>query len=78
MPLPLSGRARRTSAVGLAAVALAALSSCSSSGAAPSVDGAGAKAGSGYDKIITSAPVADASDVDANAWAKAIKDAGLL
>lgn len=78
MPLPLSGRTRRTSAVGLAAVALAALSSCSSSGAAPSVDGAGAKAGSGYDKIITSAPVADSSDVDANAWAKKIKAQGYL
>ena len=78
MPLPLSGRTRRTSAVGLAAVALAALSSCSSSGAAPSVDAAGAKAGSGYDKIITSAPVADSSDVDANAWAKKIKAQGYL
>ncbi len=78
MPLPLSGRTRRTSAVGLAAVALAALSSCSSSGAAPSVDGAGAKAGSAYDKIITSAPVADSSDVDANAWAKKIKAQGYL
>ena len=79
MPLPLSGRTpTHLRRAGLAAVALAALSACSSSGAAPSVDGAGAKAGSGYDKIITSAPVADSSDVDANAWAKKIKAQGYL
>ena len=38
---------------------------CGSSDKAPSINGAGAKAGSSYDKIITAAPVASSSDVDA-------------
>jgi glutamate transport system substrate-binding protein len=78
MPQLISGRRRTSVAAGLAAVALVALSSCSSSDKAPSVNGAGAQAGSGYDKIITSAPVAGASDVSASTWAKKIKAQGYL
>jgi glutamate transport system substrate-binding protein len=79
MPLLMTGRRRRTSAVaGLAAAGLLALSACGSSDDAPSINGPGAKAGSSYDKIITSAPVASASDVSANAWAKKIKAQGFL
>ena len=73
MPLLMSRHNRRTSAVaGAAALALLTLSACGSSKDAPSVSGAGAKAGSDYDKIITSAPVAASGDVDKNAWAKKI------
>ena len=79
MPLLMSGRPRRTSALaGAAALALLTLSACGSSADAPSVNGAGAKGGSAYDKIITSAPVASSSDVDKNAWAKKIKSQGFL
>jgi glutamate transport system substrate-binding protein len=79
MPLLTSGRSRRTSALaGAAALALLSLSACGSSEDAPSVNGAGAKAGSAYDKIITSAPVAESGDVDKNAWAKKIKAQGFL
>jgi glutamate transport system substrate-binding protein len=75
----MSGRPRRTSALaGAAALALLTLSACGSSANAPSVNGAGAKGGSAYDKIITSAPVASSSDVDKNAWAKKIKSQGFL
>jgi glutamate transport system substrate-binding protein len=79
MPLLMSGRTRRTSALaGVAALALVSLSACGSSKDAPSVSGAGAKAGSSYDKIITAAPVADSADVDKNTWAKKIKSQGFL
>jgi len=79
MPLLMSGRSRRTSALGgAAALALLALSACGSSAQAPSVNGAGAQAGSAYDKIITSAPVAASGDVAKNAWAKKIKSQGFL
>jgi glutamate transport system substrate-binding protein len=79
MPLLTSGRSRRTSALaGAAALALLSLSACGSSADAPSVNGAGAKAGSAYDKIITSAPVAESGDVDKSAWAKKIKAQGFL
>jgi glutamate transport system substrate-binding protein len=78
MPQLISGRRRTTVATGLTAVALVALSSCSSSDKAPSVSGAGASAGSGYDKIITSAPVAASGDVSASTWAKKIKAQGYL
>ncbi|MDX6300878.1 MAG: glutamate transport system substrate-binding protein [Nocardioidaceae bacterium] len=79
MPLLMSGRSRRTSALaGAAALALVTLSACGSSAKAPSVNGAGAKGGSAYDKIITSAPVASSGDVDKNAWAKKIKSQGFL
>jgi glutamate transport system substrate-binding protein len=79
MPLLSLGRGRRTSAVvGLAAVTALALSSCGSSDKAPSISGGGAKAGSAYDKIITSAPVASSSTVSANTWAKKMKSQGFL
>ena len=79
MPLLTSGRSRRTSALaGAAILALLTLSACGSSADAPSVNGAGAKGGSGYDKIITSAPVASSGDVAKNAWAKKIKSQGFL
>lgn len=80
MPLLVSGprRRRTTVAAGLAAATLLTVSACGSSDKAPSIDGAGAKAGSSYDKIITSAPVASSSDVDANTWAKSIKKQGFL
>lgn len=80
MPMLMTGRRRRTSAVaGVAAAGLLALSACGSSKDAPPISaGGGAKAGSSYDKLITSAPVASASDVDANTWAKKIKAQGYL
>jgi glutamate transport system substrate-binding protein len=79
MPLLTSGRSRRTSALaGAAALALLTLSACGSSADAPSVNGAGAKGGSAYDKIITSAPVASSGDVAKSAWAKKIKSQGFL
>jgi glutamate transport system substrate-binding protein len=79
MPLLMTGRTRRTSAVaGAAALALLTLSACGGSKSAPSVNGAGAQAGSAYDKIITSAPVAASGDVSKNAWAKKIKSQGFL
>jgi glutamate transport system substrate-binding protein len=79
MPLLMTGRTRRTSAVaGAAALALLTLSACGGSKNAPSVNGAGAQGGSAYDKIITSAPVAASGDVSKNAWAKKIKSQGFL
>jgi glutamate transport system substrate-binding protein len=79
MPLLMSGSRRRTSAVaGLTAAAMLALTGCGSDNSAPSINGGGAKAGSAYDKIITAAPVASASDVDASTWAKKIKSQGYL
>src|SRR5690242_181308 len=80
MSLLSSVRRRRTAAVaGLSAAALVALSACSSSASAPSVDGGGASDHlSAYNKIITSAPVASDSEINANAWAKKIKQQGYL
>lgn len=73
-------RRRRTPLVaGLVAATALTLSSCGGSGQAPSVNGdVGAKAGSAYDKIITSAPVASSSTVNANTWAKKMKSQGYL
>jgi glutamate transport system substrate-binding protein len=55
----------------------AALTACGSSKGAPKLPGAASK-GTGYDAIITGAPVADASLVDANSWASKIKKQGVL
>lgn len=81
MSLPSSVRRRRTAAVaGLSAAALVALSACSSSSAsAPPIDGGGAGGHlSAYNKIITAGPVASDSEINANAWAKKIKQQGYL
>ena len=80
MSLLSSVRRRRTAAVaGLSAAALVALSACSSSASAPSIDGGGASGHlSAYNKIITSAPVASDSEINANAWAKKMKQQGYL
>jgi glutamate transport system substrate-binding protein len=80
MSLLSSVRRRRTAAVaGLSAAALVALSACSSSASAPSVDGGGASDHlSAYNKIITAGPVASDSEINANAWAKKIKQQGYL
>jgi glutamate transport system substrate-binding protein len=80
MTLLTTARRRRTTALaGVTAATLLTLTACgSSSEKAPSIDGAGAKAGGAYDKIITSAPVADSSTVNASTWAKSIKAQGYL
>ena len=80
MPLPTTTRRRRTTTLAaLAATTVLGLTACGGgSDKAPSINGPGAKAGSAYDKIITSAPVADSSTVDANTWAKKIKSQGFL
>jgi glutamate transport system substrate-binding protein len=78
MPLITSRRRRTTAVVGAATAAVLTLAGCGSSKDAPSLDSGGAKAGSAYDKIITSAPVAAASDVSGNTWAKKIKAQGYL
>lgn len=80
LPLPpaLSGRrfSRRTfglSAVG--ALALAGLSACGNDTSALSSNKTDV---SSYDQIIAAGPTADPSAVEANAWAKKIKDRGTL
>lgn len=80
MPLPTTSRRRRTTALtGLTAATLLTLSACGGgSTKAPSINGGGAQAGSAYDKIIASAPVAGSSTVGANTWAKKIKSQGYL
>jgi len=80
MSLLSSVRRRRTAAVaGLSAAALVALSACSSSASAPSIDGGGASGHlSAYNKIITAGPVASDSEINANPWAKKIKQQGYL
>ncbi|NYD41095.1 glutamate ABC transporter substrate-binding protein [Nocardioides panaciterrulae] len=79
MALLISGRGRRAVALAtVAAASITVLAACGNSSDAPSIDGIGAKAGASYDKIITSAPVASAADVDQNAWAKKIKAQGYL
>ncbi|MGN6130179.1 MAG: glutamate ABC transporter substrate-binding protein [Nocardioidaceae bacterium] len=81
MSMLSSVRRRRTAAVaGLSASALLALTACSgsSNGAAPSIDGGPTKNVSAYNKIITSAPVASDSEINANPWAKKIKQQGYL
>jgi glutamate transport system substrate-binding protein len=72
-------RNRRTAAVaGLSAAALVALSACSNSAGAPSVNGGGASDIGAYNKIVTSTPVASDSEINANPWAKKIKQQGYL
>lgn len=72
--------ARTTRRAGLAALAIAALAltACSpeadtGSGTAAPTDAAG-----GYEEIIASGPVADDAIVEANAWASAVREAGVL
>jgi glutamate transport system substrate-binding protein len=69
------GRRRAHAAVVTLAVAVTLLAGCSSSKSSPKLPGGGAK---GYDAIIQGAPVASASTVDANSWAKKIKRQGYL
>lgn len=46
---------------------------------APSLDGGGSgSSGEDYDAIIAAGPVAEDADIEASAWASAIKDAGTL
>jgi glutamate transport system substrate-binding protein len=85
------GRWPRRAAIGLLPLALL-VSACSGSGASSSTSTSGSDAGSSgaasaggvtidqaaYDAVINAAPVADAATVDALAWAKTIKDRGVL
>jgi glutamate transport system substrate-binding protein len=74
----LTGRRARFG-VALAATAALSLAACSDSADAPKLPGSSAQAGgSTYDSIVTSSPVASASDVSANQWATKIKQQGYL
>jgi glutamate transport system substrate-binding protein len=76
----------RAAAGGAALVVTAALTltGCGSSGSAPKVPGGSdsgsgnAASGSTYDSIVTSSPVASASEVSGNSWAAKIKKQGYL
>ncbi|WP_347344488.1 glutamate ABC transporter substrate-binding protein [Microbacterium sp.] len=73
---------RTTRLAGLAAVAIAALALTACSPEAPSGDGsdssAAPEAGVTYEDIVNGGPVADDADVEANAWASAVREAGVL
>ncbi|HLP23073.1 MAG TPA: glutamate ABC transporter substrate-binding protein [Microbacteriaceae bacterium] len=67
----------RTLALAILLTSAALITGCAS----PSVPGGSGNPGSGstgYDDIVASAPVASAAEIEANPWARAVRDAGVL
>ena len=72
-------RTRRTALMALVLAAGIALTACGGGGSATSTAaGTFASGNADYDAVINAGPVASADAVNGNAWAKAIKEAGVL
>ncbi|GAB2733771.1 glutamate ABC transporter substrate-binding protein [Sinomonas soli] len=76
---------RKLLGIGLGTLGAGALAACSSSPSLPAPSGSGSAGASGsvidlaaYDAVLSKGKVADASLVDGNAWAKAIKARGVI
>ncbi|MDQ0260115.1 glutamate transport system substrate-binding protein [Sinomonas atrocyanea] len=76
---------RKLLGIGLGTLGAGALAACSSSPSLPAPSGSGSAGASGsvidlaaYDAVLSKGKVADASLVDGNAWAKAIKARGMI
>lgn len=78
MSVRIAGRRLRASTLVLAVAVALVGSACSSTEDTPSLDGGAAVSGGEYAKLVTGGPVASDAEIEANAWAKKIKQQGHL